>query len=100
MRRDLSATTAPGFITWCQSPLSLLRGSDLRLALTRSAQAAALHPQTVTQRAFVSSCSGVMPRATSPAAMSLPGENLGSIGGPGERVERIDRVTQHNVERH
>ncbi len=38
-------------------------------------------------------------RATSAAAAALPGENLGSSDGAGERVGRIDRVTQHNRER-
>ncbi len=82
------------------SNLSLLRQSQTH-ALRSSAQrqASALPSQTVAQRALGSASGGMTSRATRPAATALPGENLGSIDGPGERVGRIDRVTQHDPER-
>ncbi len=48
--------------------------------------------------ALGSTSSGMASHPTGPAAAPIPGENLGSIDAPGERVGSIGRVTQHDPE--
>lgn len=62
-------------------------------------QAPSLLSQGVTPRVLDTDSGGMTSRAPKPAATASPGEALGSIDGPGERVGRIGCVTQHDPER-
>lgn len=79
------------------------KGVDFRRKLTPDAHPLGARilpcPRVVTQRTRNSTSGGMTPRATTPVLTALPGENLGSVDGPGERVGRIDRVMQQDPER-